>query len=624
MFFTYIWRSRGLGPGEARERFFSVLNGQRELYGKAFGREPDVEARQIGNIFIGQVRYDPGVTGWRPWTDQGKSGIAWGGVCENYLGKDLGADETEGITRLLMDSPERLLDWDGMFYVSAWDEDSRQVVVATAATECPTLWHTEGPRGWALGPRAAPLLELAGHKTEPDIDALGLYLLFGYLAGDHSPFRHVSRVPDRQRIIIGEDTGPVFSTYATLREYLDCGVKNEDWNKTVSYAADRLVERVGNQIRHSADPVVLLTGGRDSRSIAAAAKKTGYGFAASTGGPADSEDAVIAVRVARVLNVRHSLASEIASPGLLLGSLDRMGLWTRMTEGILPLSYSLHLIDFFESRLPFPASRVQFFHGLEPGTGRCAYYPRYPDVDAGWLEAMTAGEAHAFIAGQYKNRYLKTGKTAGALIRDLCLRLDDDLREAEPPREVEPLRATGGRTPHWFELLMWRQRALHWGMDLQSANAAVRWAWAPLFDRKLTVLSWDLSTRQKIEGRLLMDVSARLAGGLSGVPCLNYAGGRNTGLAGRIRNRMRMEARRYSERLGIKKGKNKDREGTGPQGEGGVDFGAFWKGCLLNGKTHIWDQFIDGKDLLKIIAISPQNQLLWRLLTIERLAGEFF
>ncbi|MDA8388810.1 MAG: asparagine synthase-related protein [Nitrospiraceae bacterium] len=602
MFFNYIWQSSGFTRRDAHDRFSSVLQKQRELYGSAFGLEPAVKTKQIGNILLGQLRYEAGVVGWEPWIDAGDAGIAWGGICEDYLGGKLDAARIDEIRQLLANDPGKLLAWDGMFSVALWDEKEGKVFLATAATECPTLWHTEGPCGWASGPRASPLLELVGRKAEPDMDAMRLYLLFGYFIGGHSPFRHVSRVRDRQLITIGQDAAPVFNTYASLREYLGCGLKNADWRQTVGFAANRLIERVNTQIKHSLEPVVLLTGGRDSRSIAAAAKKTGHDFTAATGGPADSQDVVIAARVAKLLDIKHRLTGDAAPPELLRRSIERIRTWTQMTEGIIPIDYSLHMKDFFEAKLPFPAERAQYLHGLEPGIGRGSFYPHYPDVDVADISAMTLSDVHSFVTNTNKNHYLKSSKAADDLLEDIYLRLDSDIQE------------TGGNTHHWFELLLWRERGLIWGMDLESIKNPVRWAWMPLFDRELMALSWNLTIDQKIEARLLLDASAAMVADLADMPCTQYTGGRRTGLAGRIKNRIRSGMRHYSRRIG----------GTSCRNEGAPDQPGFWEAGLLNNGGHIWDEFIDGKDLQKIIRISPHNALLWRLTTVNFLAEAFF
>ncbi|MDA8085798.1 MAG: asparagine synthase-related protein [Nitrospiraceae bacterium] len=605
MFFTYIWQSSGFTLQEANGRFSSVLLKQCELYEKAFGQAPGMKTIQIGGILVGQVCYDPGITGWRPWVDEGDAGIAWGGVCENYLGKRLARQEINEIRKTLDNDPGKLLSWDGMFYAAIWDGEEKKVALATAATECPTLWNTDGPYGWAAGPRAAPLLELVGRKAEPDMEALNLFLRFGYLIGGRSPFRHVRRVRDRQQATIRQNGVPVFKTYASLRQYLGPGWKNSDWKETVKFAADRLVQRVTDQMRHSPKPVVLLTGGRDSRSIVAAAKKTGYDFTTATGGPAGSEDAVIAARVSGILNIKHSLTGDTASPDIVRKSIGRIRTWTKITEGIIPIDFSLHMKDFLMSRLPFPVERAQYFHGLEPGIGRGSFYPHYPDVDAGRMSAMTLNDVHTFVTNAYRNRYLRPGPAADSLLQEVHLRLDSELQEA------------GGEIHQWFELFLWRQRGLVWGMDLQSVNTPVRWAWLPLFDMELMGLSWNLTINQKIEARLLLDASAAMEAALAEMPCTLYIGGRKTGLAGRIKNRILTGARRYSQKIGI----------PGPaagQNQAAKDFSALWEAGLLSNGEHIWTEFIDRKNLLKIIGISPQNALLWRLMTVDFLARELF
>lgn len=605
MFFTYIWHSSGFTCTAAHERFSAVMSKQCELYGRGFGQAPTMKIKQLGDILIGQISYDPGVAGWNPWLDLGGTGIAWGGICEDYLGKEFDVPGAEAFRNLLDSNTGELLSWNGMFSVATWNEEEKRVVLTTAATECPTLWHTDGPLGWAAGPRAAPILELAGHKTEPNMDALSLYLLFGYFIGGHSPFRHVQRIRDRQQIIIRQNARPAFRTYASLQEYLATGWKGRDWKETVSFAVDRLSKRIDNQFRHSLSPIVLLTGGRDSRSIATAAKKSGHDFVTATGGPADSEDAVIAGRVAGILNVKHRLTGNGAPWNALPGCMQQIKTWVRMTEGMLPLNYSLHMEDFFESRLPFPYERVQYFHGLEPGIGRGSFYPNYPDVDVDKIRAMTLNDVHEFFTGTNKNPYLKLKTSTDELLQDICLRLDNDIRE------------TGGGINHWFELLLWRERGLMWGMDLQSVNTPVRWAWAPLFDRELMALSWNLTISQKIEARLLLDASAAMQAALADVPCSQYRGGRRSGLPGRIKNRVMSLMRHYLEQAGIARPVD-IRNGT----DGALS--VFWEAVLLKSGMNAWKEFIDEKDLLKIIRISPQNALLWRLATVNLLAGTFF
>ncbi len=598
MYFTYLWQSSGFTHQDAYDRFSSVLLNQCQLYKKAFGQGPTLKIKQIENVLIGQVRYDTGVRGWESWIDMGETGIAWGGVCEDFLGKKLDSEAIGDIIKTLRDNPKELLSWSGTFSVITWH--GNKVSLTTAATENPTLWHTEGPHGWASGPRAVPLLELVGRRPEPDMGALRLYLSFGYFMGGCSPFGQVSRVRDRMQIIVEQDMKPRFVTYATLSEYLEPGKQSTDWKENVAIAADRLIQRVSNQMAHSSRPVILLTGGRDSRSIAAAARKSGHPFITATSGSPDSQDVLIAAKVAQVLNVEHRLDGEGINPVLLAASVERLKLWAQISEGLLPLNFCLHLKDFLTSDLSIPVSREQFGHGLEPGIGRGSYYP---DVEIKDLKIMGLEKAHTFMTT--RSSFLKSSSEADSLLKDIQLHLDHALDEVN------------GNVYHWFELLLWRERGLKWGMDLQSVYSPVRWAWTPLFDRELLRLSWDLTVEQKKSGHFLKDVYTTMMPGLVDVGCTQYFGMRRQKLVDRIKLRAMFELGRYlkphATRPGATTGDNK-----------AAILMEFWETALLNGHTRFWKEFIEEKKLRQLILRSPQSEWLWRLLTIDFVAEEHF
>jgi hypothetical protein len=604
MFFTYLWQASGYNHQDAYGKFSSVLLKQCKLYEKALGLEPALKIKQIENILIGQILYDPGVIGWEPWHDRDGVGIVWGGVCEDYLGQKLDTAEIVDIMRVLDNDPEKLLDWNGMFSIVTWHENEKRVTLATAATECPTLWHTEGPFGWAAGTRATPLLEMVGNRSAPDMGALGLYLAFGYFIGGHSPFKCVNRIRDRQLITLKQNEKPAFRRYVSLSNYLGSVQKSADWKGSVSRCANRLLNRVGAQITHSTDPVVLLSGGRDSRTIATAAKKSGHNFITATGGPADSEDVIIAAQVAKILNVANRYLGNGASPALICNSVEQLKLWTQMSEGIIPLNYCLYLKDYLTAHFPVPAERSQFFHGLETGIGRGSYYPNYPDITYDQIAAMTLQDAHAFTTKEYKRSYLRLNKETDDLLQGIYTDIDSLLNE------------TDGKIYHWFELLLWRERGLIWGMDLQSVYSPIRWPWMPLFDREIIKLSWDLTFDQKISARFLLDVTAGMEPALSNVNCTQYAGMKRVRLSERIKHRILAEVRNLFKKTGAF-------NFQGSQNAADLTLAGFWETVLFSNMERFWKEFIEENELRRIIRISPQNDMLWRLSTIEFMT-EFF
>ena len=147
MFFNYIWKSSGFTLQAAYEKFHNVLLKQCELYEKAFGKSPVLKIKQIGNTLIGQVQYDPGVTGWEAWIDKGNKGIVWGGVCENWLGKKLDLKELNAIIKTLNDNPGDIVNWDGMCSIITWDEDKTENIPHNRSNRMPYIL-VHGGAGW--------------------------------------------------------------------------------------------------------------------------------------------------------------------------------------------------------------------------------------------------------------------------------------------------------------------------------------------------------------------------------------------------------------------------------------------------------------------------------------------
>jgi hypothetical protein len=229
---------------------------------------------------------------------------------------------------------------------------------------------------------------------------------------------------------------------------------------------------------------------------------------------------------------------------------------------------------------------------LEPGIGRGAFYP---DVEIYRLKTMGVEEAHGFMA--VRSSFLRLNENAYVLLRNIFRDIDHILDELR------------GNVHHWFELLLWRERGLMWGMDLQSAYSPFRWPWMPLFDRELLKLSWNITVEQKVSGHFLNDVFAELVPPLKDIGCTRYTGMKKQNLAGRIKRRAGVELRHFRNKLGIF-----------PQMDKSSRITRFWEMTLLNKKKHLWGEFIEKKELTRLIRLSPQSDLLWRLLSIDCLA----
>lgn len=598
MFMTYLWQSSGISPKDAYDKFSSDLANQCVQYKDAFGVEPVLKIKQIENMLLGQLHYEYGVTGWEPWADLGNTGIIWNGVCEDFLGKKMDTETVANITKILENSPEDISSWNGMFSVIAWKGSN--IFFASSATMCPTLWSVEGPGGWAMGSRAAPILELAGLRTDPDIGTLGLYLLYGYFLGGHSAFKHVHRIYDRVQIKIKKDSKPELRSYISIPQYL--GLESDEqmpgWDESVSRAADRIIQRVNTQIKHSAEPVVLLTGGRDSRTIAAAAKKSGYRFTTETSGPSDSEDVVIATQVSNALEVVHQLKGDFMSPDNLYGCMDRLKLWAQMNEGLVPVNYCFHMKDFLSAILPVAIGKHQSFHGLTPEIASSDVFPGYPDFELDKLKSLSLSDAHKYCT--YGNRFLKPNKQAEALLQNIFLGMDNILYE------------TKGRVDHWIGLFWWRQRGLVWGADLRSAYS-LNWSWIPFFDREFIKLSWRLTVEQKASDHYLFNVMEIIAPAAANIKYTQRGLSiRNVKLGDRIKRKVLSHLNYYLNSGVVTRDQDKSEAHR-----------KFWQKVFFSEGEHLWNEFIEKKDLLHLIHFDPKNNLLWGLSTIDMMADLF-
>lgn len=584
MYFTYIWQARGLSPEEARLRFAGVLSRQSALYHKATGRSPECDIFQMKNILIGQLRYESGISGWRPVVETGGDiCLFWGGVCEDYLGVDLARAGAEDIWRILEDNPGEIRLWDGAFYVVALNKKRKAAILATAATECPTLWYTEGAYGWAAGPRGGAILSLVGRGKRANPAALNLFLVYERFGG-YSFFEGVHRINDRKRVIVREGERPRIDTYIPLDEYLEPNGGRFNWKDGVSAGAERIFQRVTKQLTHTVDPVVLLTGGIDSRAIACAAKKSLLPFTALTDGPPDSEDVRVALRVAKKINLQHRHENNTAPNSLLMDSEERLRLWSGLSEGLETLRHILPYKKFLQGTMPFPAQRMAAFHGNHPGLGK-GYF--YPDKDLG--KSISAAAMHDYMLKRKLPSRLRLIKGANDLLQEVFTQVDDFIRRAN------------GASHQWIDFFFWRDRGLYWGMDCLSAKSVFYWHWTPLFDREMIKLSWGLPLEAKVSKRYMYDVTRKLEPSVSRI---KYAEEKKITVLTRIARRIYRETNHHMGRV-LRRGY--------PEG----DMRAFWTRFLANKKNHIWDEFIDAKGLDDLIRLEPDSSLLWNLATIE-------
>ncbi|MFI6790872.1 asparagine synthase-related protein [Nonomuraea sp. NPDC050383] len=196
-----------------------------------------------------------------------------------------------------------------------------EVGAATGLTRACPVFYAETSDVHVVGSRAllvhlvARAAETASSRPEIawDLPALESMVRAGYFLSDETPFHGVGALPPAAEIRITAGRRAV--TEAPLPEARPAPASRRATRAQVDELADALLAAV-RPLRNTTEPVRLsLTGGRDSRLLAALLHKADIPFVTSTSGHDDHPDVVIAGHVAEVLGVQHRVTRPKRSEG---------------------------------------------------------------------------------------------------------------------------------------------------------------------------------------------------------------------------------------------------------------------------------------------------------------------
>ncbi|MER7128617.1 asparagine synthase-related protein [Streptosporangium saharense] len=197
---------------------------------------------------------------------------------------------------------------------SVFRASETEVRAATGLTRACPVFHAETPDVHVIGSRAL-LVHLVARAAETssgrpgivwDLTALESMVRAGYFLSDETPFHGVGALPPAAEIgVVG---GRRTVTEIPLPEARATPTSKRAARAQIDELADALLAAV-RPLRNTVEPVRLsLTGGRDSRLLAALLHRADIPFVTATSGHDDSPDVVLAGRVAQALGVRHSVA----------------------------------------------------------------------------------------------------------------------------------------------------------------------------------------------------------------------------------------------------------------------------------------------------------------------------
>ena len=380
-----------------------------------------------------------------------------------------------------------------------WAEASA-VRARTGLARVDPVYLAEVPGAVVICDRASWAAAVTGRLGEHDPVMIAAFLSLGYPVGAATPFRRVRALGPARELTAADGRLAVTQVRDAGRADGSAG------GRRPSAAADLVAAALVDAVRPlSAVPVELsLTGGKDSRLIAAALTAAGVPFRARTHGAADHPDVVVAAMIAGQLGVEH-VVTEPRPPG----RHDEAELISRLRGTVL---VSDGMLSAFENvGRPDPeavAEPVQTGgHGgelLRGGYAQAAWRSRSP-VGA-WRPAASAWSA-----------------AAGAeLFRRMTTRRLGMLRPGAAGAYL------AGLAPHAAAL---RRGPLHALDDFYLENRAGRWSAAarqgyllrsplvqPLFSDHVIAAARAVPLRDRMTDRLARQVLAALSPQLLDIP----------------------------------------------------------------------------------------------------------
>ncbi|MFC7733658.1 asparagine synthase-related protein [Actinomadura keratinilytica] len=258
------------------------------------------------------------------------------GYC-GYLGGKGEADLLLAADRL----DDRVDDLGGCFSVFRLGPDGLQA--ATSLTRACPVYHAEAG-GLRFAASRALLAHLAARsaatglsRPAPVYAVMGLQALVrhGFFASDETPFEGVAALPNAATLVAPFD-GPLDVVPRPLPAQGPMPRGRREARERVRPLAEALLAAVEPFRRHDRPVRIALSGGRDSRLIAAACHAAGVPFYGAAHGLADSPDVVLAQRVAAALGAECEVTVDRQRSGAVVvrHPLRRAHALVRMCEGM--------------------------------------------------------------------------------------------------------------------------------------------------------------------------------------------------------------------------------------------------------------------------------------------------
>jgi Asparagine synthase len=384
----------------------------------------------------------------------------------------------------------------GTIWVEPGVRDQATVCASTGLARVDPVYLAEIPGAVVVSDRACWAAAVAGRLGDHDPVMVGAFLSLGYPVGAATPFRGVRAMGGGCRL---RATGGGLVVMRARGQEAE-GDRREGTGQAATQVATALAEAI-RPLGQAAGPVELsLTGGKDSRLIAAALRAAEVPFRARTHGFANHPDVVIAGMIADCLGVEHT----VTEPRL-PGTLDEADLLGRLRSAVL---ISDGMLSAFEN----------------VGSG---VRPDPEDPPRADEPVQVGGHGGELLRGGYAQAAWRTPAALGAaraaeLFRRMTTRRLSLLRPAPAAAylaSLAPSAAAVARGPlpalDDFYLV---NRAGRWSAAARQAYLLRSALVQPLFADRVVRAARGVPLRHRTSDRLHRDVLALLCPELAGMP----------------------------------------------------------------------------------------------------------
>ncbi|MFI6291739.1 asparagine synthase-related protein [Nonomuraea sp. NPDC050790] len=254
----------------------------------------------------------PDVIRGQEWHGQGVSLFAWSNEPDDSRRPPLLHSQDGGVIGVnghLADPADvtRLPDPEVGGCFSTWTARDRELSAATAANRICPVFYAETTGLHVVGSRAL-LVHLAAQPDERlafDVMALQTMVRSGYFLSDETPYLGVAALPPNARIDVRGGSRTV--TRQELPQAAPAPTTRREKRAALDELAAALMATV-EPLRAAAEPVNLaLTGGRDTRILAALLHAAKLPFRVTTNGLDTHPDVILARRIAAELKLEHTV-----------------------------------------------------------------------------------------------------------------------------------------------------------------------------------------------------------------------------------------------------------------------------------------------------------------------------